>query len=85
MLHPGTNALLAAAATHHEVSMKGQVVFSVNTSRDGSEALIKIASADKKWAKGLGSTPLVKAVFDETDHHLALTLVTTPEWLPLPE
>lgn len=85
MKHPGTDNLLVMATVQHDVYMKGQAVTSVNVSRDGTEALIKIAGAGKVWGNGLGTSPLVKAVFNADDHHLALALVTTPEWLPLPE
>lgn len=85
MLHPGISSLLAAASTRHGVALKGETVFSVNVSRDGTEALIKIAGVNKSWAKGLGSSPLVKAVFDGADHHLAVAIVNAPGWAPLPE
>lgn len=85
MMHPGINTLLMLAAAQHEVFMKGTTVFSIYVSRDGTEAIIKIAGVDKAWANGLGSSPLVKAVFDEADHHLAVAIVNAPGWAPLPE
>jgi hypothetical protein len=52
-------------------------------SRDGTEALVKIAGANKAWASGLGNAPLVKRVYDHLDHADAVALVTTASWLPL--
>lgn len=83
MLHAGANALLNTARTKHETGQSYKL--SVNVSRDGTGAVIKIAGANKDWAVGLGSSPLVKAVYDHTDHADARALVTTVEWLPLQE
>ena len=73
MLHPGADALLEAARAKHETGKSYKL--SVNISRDGTEALVKIAGANKAWAAGLGNAPLVKAVYDHTNHADALALV----------
>lgn len=83
MSQPGIGFLIGSCRAKHEANTDWKL--SVNVSRDGTEALVKVAGASKAWAAGLGDDPLVKAVFDDTDHDKAVALVTTPEWLTLLE
>jgi hypothetical protein len=80
---PQVNALLNVAANRHKGKVPGAEL-SVNTSADGTQALVKIAEGETGFRNALSGAAknAIIAIFNEATHHEALALVRAPGWEP---
>lgn len=78
--HGSYNAMLASCATEHSKGAPGTVL-SVNTKKDGLEALVKVRTEDGTFSPGWDAAPFVLRKFTITDHDDAATLVRDIDWV----
>jgi hypothetical protein len=77
--HGSYNAMKSDAATEHAIGAPGTVL-SINTKKDGLEALVKICARDE-YNPDWDTPPFVLNKFTDADHADAVTLVTHFDWV----
>ena len=77
--HGSYNAMKASAAIEHSKGAP-DAVLSINTKKDGLEALVKVRTVDGTFSPGWETAPFVFRKFTVADHDEALSLVVNSSW-----